>query len=99
MRFIFCLLGVACVGLTGPVLALMTSEPRTGEIMLVIGPDPVAHQAAVRKAGGRVIGPDLARFGVLALAESDAFAAELVAQGAWLVVDGRRVAALCGIKI
>ncbi|MDW3183269.1 MAG: hypothetical protein R8F89_14905 [Roseobacter sp.] len=82
----------------GPLLALAASKPVPGEVVLVIGPGSAERQVMIAAAGGRVLGPAEARFGVLALSEEDGFAASLLAQGAWFVVDGRRVAFLCGVE-
>lgn len=82
----------------GPLLALAASKPVPGEVVLVIGPGVTERHVMIAAAGGRLLGPAEARFGVLALSEKDDFAASLMAQGAWFVVDGRRVAFLCGVE-
>ena len=99
MRFLIYFFAVVFTGSAGPLLALAAAKPQRGEIMLVIGPDAVAVQTAVLNAGGRVIGPQVARFGVLALSAEEAFATTLLEEGAWFVVDGRRIAFLCGIEV
>jgi len=98
MRFTICLLTVLFIGLIGPILALATAKPQAGEILLVVGPDPVFLQAAVVNAGGRLIGPELARFGMLVIAESEQFTSEILKQGAWIILDGRRLAHICGVE-
>ena len=89
---------VLLVGLMGPLLALATARPQAGEIVLVVGPDHAALQSAVESAGGRLVGPDIARFGVLAHSENGQFAEMLLEVGAWFVLDGRTVALFCGMK-
>lgn len=84
--------------LAGPLLALATSKPVPGEIMLVIGPDPSAQYAMVKEAGGRPLGPEIARFGLLVISENEDFATSLMQEGAWFVVDGRQMALLCGVE-
>lgn len=99
MRFATYFLLFVLVGLTGPVFALANAKPQVGEIVLVVGPDPAAHHISVHEIGGRVLGPEYSRFGVFAISEEPGFAAALLAQGVWIVLDGRRMAALCGIEI
>ncbi|WP_299963202.1 hypothetical protein [uncultured Roseobacter sp.] len=67
--------------------------------MLIISPDPVELQQAVIASGGQMIGPEVARFGFFAIASDAAFAASMLGHGAWFVVDGRQIAALCGIRV
>ena len=91
--------GLALISLlfAGPLLALAASKPVPGEAVLVIGPGTAARAEMIEAAGGRVRGPEDARFGALALSDNDDFAAALLERGAWFVVDGRRVAFLCGV--
>lgn len=93
------ILAAAFVLLAGPLLALATAKPVPGEIMLAIGPVGVLQQTVVPAAGGRVVGPELARFGALVHAEHAEFAPALLEHGAWFVVDGRRIAEFCGVEI
>lgn len=92
--------GLALISLlfAGPLLALAASKPVPGEAVLVISPGAAERHIMIAAAGGRVLGPAEARFGVLALSEEDDFVASLLAHGAWFVVDGRRVAFLCGVE-
>jgi hypothetical protein len=97
LRTLASISAVLLVGLLGPLLALATARPQAGEIVLVVGPDHAALQAAVEGAGGRLVGPDFARFGVLAYSENAQFAETLLEVGAWFVLDGRPVALFCGM--
>lgn len=80
--------------LAGPVLAAMGGAPRAGDPVVVVGPDP---EAIVARAGGMALGPSRAPLGILAVAPDRGYADRLDAAGAWLVLDGRALAALCGI--
>ncbi|MCV3271768.1 hypothetical protein [Roseobacter sinensis] len=89
----------AFAALAGPVLALASAKPVPGEIMLAIGPAAVLHEAVALSHSGRVLGPELARFGVLVQSDQTNFAPVLLENGDWFVVDGRRIAAICGVDI
>ncbi len=93
------IMAFALVAFSGPLLALAAADPVPGEIMLVIGPSASVQPAVITAAGGHLIGPELARFGALAQSDLAEFSHVLVEQGAWFVVDGRRIAAFCGVEI
>jgi len=69
---------------------------RAGTPLLVIVPPGAPAAAMVARAGGRLVGPVRAPFGVLAAGEGPGFAARLRAAGAWQVMPAGRLAALCG---
>ncbi len=54
------------------------------------------REIRVAAAGGRLVGLEDAAFGALAASASPDFIERLRAEGAWLVIDGRPLAAFCG---
>ena len=87
-----CLL--TAVSVVGPVAALaLAPNPAAGAPVLVIAPDPAR---LVEEAGGHVVGPRIARWAVLVEGGPEVIEA-LDASGAWLVRDGTRIAAICGL--
>ncbi len=80
-----------------PLLALTAQPPVAGKPMLVVVPPWASIPAVVSKAGGRIIGPQLATLGGLAVADTPNFRQKLKEAGAWAVLDGRRTALLCGV--
>lgn len=80
-----------------PLLALTAQPPIAGQPVLVVVAPWDSLFGVVEKAGGRVIGPQLATLGGLAIAEQPEFFQNLKKQGAWAVLDGRRTALLCGV--
>ncbi|MBW4710327.1 hypothetical protein KX928_21265 [Roseobacter sp. YSTF-M11] len=81
----------------GPVLALLSSPPTPGDVALVIAPPWAEREQIVTRAGGRVVGPATAIFGTLAISADPDFKSALLSEGAWVIVDGRSVAYLCGV--
>lgn len=90
---------MALVGFAGPLIALGTATPQAdADLLLIVASDPAS---VARQAGGRPIGPWQAPIGALVAAGSEdaaGFAARLSAAGAWIVLDGAAVAAICGVK-
>ncbi|MGP6086797.1 hypothetical protein [Antarctobacter jejuensis] len=81
-----------------PVLAVLSTPlPQDGP-RLVLHPPWVDGVRLVQLAGGRPIGPNRAPIGVLAFASDNVdFDHRLHAAGAWTVLGGKSVAALCGL--
>ncbi|EBA15404.1 hypothetical protein RSK20926_00590 [Roseobacter sp. SK209-2-6] len=97
MQNLFLILGAAAVVLCSPVLLLAAqSRPSEGEVALVIAP-PWGESAAViaAKNGLLEVTPERAPMGALVLLQSPHSIDQLYNQGAWLVVDGKRVLELC----
>jgi hypothetical protein len=98
-RVAFIALLMCCIG--GPPVLALASAPGPAE-----GPRLVLHApwadgvALVRRAGGDPVGPFHAPMGVLAFASDNAaFDRRLREAGAWAVVNGTSIAALCGIAL
>ncbi len=84
--------------MAGPLIIVLSADPIPGEPVLVIAPLKQAGFATlVENAGGYQIGPRNAPLATLAASPDPEFAAQLHTAGAWLVVDGGRIAYLCGI--
>ena len=94
----YCLFGVAVI-LAGPAIAFFSSPPVPGEPVLVVGHDSAQREWIVEQAGGRLVGPEDATWGSLAVSKESEFVKELHASGAWIVIDGRAAARLCGVEI
>ena len=98
MRFPVLLFAFWAVVLSGPLLALASARPGPASLLLVVvppaGPDAVA---VIRAAGGVPVGPRQAPLAAFAAAPAPHFAERLRSQGAWMVLDGDRLAALCGV--
>ena len=98
MKAICASLCVAIGIFAGPIAALTFAEPARSDIALVIAPPWVAHDELIEAADGKIIGPTSAYFGVLATSEQADFVETVKSKGAWFVLDGERMAAICGIK-
>ena len=83
--------------LSGPVLAIASQPPASHGLVLVISPPCTDRDAPILAAGGRGLGTRVAAMGTLAQADNPDFAARLRADGPFLVLDGRALAALCGV--
>lgn len=84
--------------LTGPVIVFASAPvpaAANGAVLVVSGWGARA-ESMVAAAGGQVYGPVRAPFGLLAFSDDPAFADRLRAAGAWAVLDGTRIANLCG---
>lgn len=95
--FLYCLLAVVSLS-AGPVIAVFSVPPAGGELVLVITPDSTQRARIVAAADGRLVGPEEALLGSFAVSESPDFAERLKTSGAWIVVNGRHVARLCGVE-
>lgn len=99
MRVIAVAIAILLASLAGPLLALVSAKPVEGEIMLVIGPSASLQPQVVEAAGARLVGPQIAPFGVLVQPAAAMRPDALLEGGAWLVVDGRYLAKPCGVPI
>ena len=81
----------------GPVIVLASAPPRGDAPFLVVSGWGSEAEARVLEAGGRIVGPMRAPLGVFATSDDPGFARALRAAGAWAVIDGGRIAALCGV--
>ena len=82
-----------------PILSLLFQDkPQAGEVALVIsapwGPD-TARIAEL--SGVQEISPERAPLGVLVTLENTQSIDRLYSNGAWLVIDGKKVMELCSI--
>ncbi|EPX78480.1 hypothetical protein [Salipiger mucosus] len=79
--------------------ALGPAPSAAGRPVLVVAPPwgPGAP-AIVALAGGRILGPVEAPFGVLAVFDDPRPAERLLALGAWTACDARAMASLCGVN-
>lgn len=99
MRIIALFLSPVFALVTGP-LVMLAAPPVAGDgPLLVVSGWGAGAERRIGAAGGRVVGPLRAPLGVLATSDNPAFADNLRAAGAWAVLDGRRIAALCGADI
>ncbi len=89
------LAALAAATLLAPLAALPAAPDAPGPV-LAAAPPWIDLAQAVEDAGGRAIGPALAPFAVLAASPRPGFPDRLRASGAWLTLDGRRIARLCG---
>lgn len=90
------MMGVLCA-LVGPALALVSSPAVPGEPVLVLSlPWEQSAEGLIEQAGGSLLGPISAPLATLAMPESPDFLEKLKIGGALWVLDGRRLAAICG---
>ncbi len=78
----------------GPAATVAARPAAAGFPVLVIAADP---EAVVARAGGTPVAPISAPLGTLAAAGDPDFIQRLRDGGAWLVLDGRVLAAICGV--
>ncbi|KIC09572.1 hypothetical protein RA19_14690 [Leisingera sp. ANG-M1] len=97
MQNVLLILAAAAAVLCSPVLMLIAQPPpQAGEVALVIA-SPWGKSAAevAAQAGVQEIAPERAPMGALVLLETPHSLDRLYRQGAWIVVDGRKVLELC----
>ena len=81
-----------------PGALVLGLPPQPGAPVLVVLPPWVDAPVSVSRAGGQIIGPEIAPFATLAISDNPAFATLLHQQGAWAVRDGSRLDQLCGAR-
>ncbi|WP_424932467.1 hypothetical protein [Amaricoccus macauensis] len=94
------LIGAMLAGgvLAGPILAVSQSAPMPGEVVVVaVPPWAPSPEDLVARAGGHMVGPERTAVAALAVSEDPAFPDTLRGLGAWLVLDGRSLANICGV--
>lgn len=97
-RFVLALF-IALSALAGPLLAVAGTAPSAGGVVLVVGPaGSAARDAIVRLAGGTPVGPAQAPLAGFATSDASGFVDRLHDAGAWLVLDGDRLARICGLQ-
>lgn len=94
LQIVVIVLGLA---LGGPVAALLSLPAVDHGLVLVISPPWADRDGQIARAGGRGLGPGASLMGSLAQADSPGFGPRLRAAGPFLVLDGRRLASLCGV--
>ena len=83
--------------IAGPLVVALSGAPQEDDLVLVLAPDAQGRAHMIHEAGGRVIGPEQAIFGSFAVSDDPEFIPSLKASGAWFVVNGQRIAQLCGV--
>lgn len=91
-------LAFGMTALSGPVLALAGAAPSGPLVVVVSAPGAEARDAMIRRAGGSPVGPVRTPFAGLAMSEAPGFAERLREAGAWIVLDGQRIAQICGLE-
>ena len=93
------LYGLTIIGtlIAGPLIVALSSVPQESDLVLVLAPDVQVRENMIREAGGRLVGPEQAVFGSFAVSDDPEFVTSLKASGAWFVVNGQRIALLCGV--
>ncbi|CRL12336.1 MAG: hypothetical protein ACPGSW_04225 [Phaeobacter italicus] len=87
----------AVITVCAPAIMLFASAtPQVGEVALIIAP-PWGDSAAqiAKRSNVAEVTPERAPFGALVMLETPQSADQLFRQGAWLVMDGRKVLELC----
>ncbi|MEM7709531.1 MAG: hypothetical protein AAF264_02030 [Pseudomonadota bacterium] len=102
MSYALPFVALAAMLLSGPLLAVASAGAPEGPILLIVAPPwlPVSEIAA--RAGARSIDPFDAPLGGLVTASGPAdpgLAEALSRAGAWAVLDGSRLAAICGVTL
>lgn len=83
--------------LAGPLLTLAALPSASHGLVLVLSPPWTDREAPIARAGGHGLGTRISSLGTLAQADNAEFATRLRATGPFLVLDGRAIAALCGV--
>lgn len=81
-----------------PFGALLGVPPKAGKPVIVFVPPWSDADKLVLRAGGQVVGPDVAPLAVLAYSEDPNFFDKLRLAGALGVSDGSILADLCGVR-
>jgi hypothetical protein len=86
------------VALSGPALALAGAGPPRGGLVLVVSiPGAAARDGLIRAAGGVPAGPVQTALAGFAAGPGPDFPGRLREAGAWFVLDGARIARICGL--
>lgn len=81
-----------------PILSLLLlPPPQAGDVALVLAAPWEDAASIADRAEVREVAPERAPLGVLVALDSPQSVARLYSQGAWLVIDGKRVLELCAI--
>ena len=83
--------------IAGPLVVALSKVPEENDLVLVLAPDMKVRERMILEVGGRLIGPEQAVFGSFAVSDDPEFVPSLKASGAWFVVNGQRIALLCGV--
>lgn len=87
------------MALVGPFLSLLTLPAGADGMLLVVTPPWRDALAVIGDAGGRPIGPEASVLGQFATSDTPDFPDRLRAAGAWVVLDGEAISALCGWEV
>lgn len=97
MKTVLLLLAFA---LAGPAMVLAAlANPAPGDLRFVLHPPWLDAADLVENAGGDVFGPERSLIGVFAVPNSADFDQKARRSGAWLLLDGRRLAQICGYAL
>ncbi|TLP66985.1 hypothetical protein FEE96_06440 [Parasedimentitalea maritima] len=85
--------------ISAPILTLFSQgRPQAGDIALVIAAPWGGNAARIAaQAGVQEIAPERAPLGILVALDSAQSVDRLYSNGAWLVIDGKKVLELCSI--
>lgn len=96
MRVFIIFLAVAFCAFSGPVMVVASAPPVSDDApVLVISPNAALH---VAQEGGRVVGPAVAPFAVLATGP-EGFGEKITNSNAWYARHGAWLARICGVSI
>ncbi|MVO16266.1 hypothetical protein [Parasedimentitalea huanghaiensis] len=89
----------AALVISSPILALLSQgRPQAGDIALVIAAPWGGNAAQIAaQAGLQEIAPARAPLGILVALDNAQSVDRLYSNGAWLVIDGKKVLELCSI--
>lgn len=90
---------IAAIFLSGPLLAFVGQAPEDNAPVLVVAPPWRDVADVAQAAGGQLIGPTVAPMAVLAISKEKKFGNRVRRAGGWFVLDGRALAALCGVSL
>lgn len=85
--------------LSGPFALAINTPPNGDDLRLVIVPPWRSAQALIQAAGGTPIGPSTAPFAAFAKPNAPDFDQQVRLGGAWGVLDGVRLARICGVSL
>ncbi|MEC7761339.1 MAG: hypothetical protein VX874_05420 [Pseudomonadota bacterium] len=84
--------------LAGPAVVIASADPARDGVLLVVSRWGDEAERVITAAGGQTVGPVRARFGVFATSQDPDFSDRLRDRGAWAVINGDVLAALCRIE-
>lgn len=98
MRYLPAFLLPVVAIIASPLIVVLSAKAPDSAPVLVIAPWGAATETQIVLAGGQLVGPLRAPLAALARSDNPDFGAALRLAGAWAVIDGGRIAALCGAE-